>query len=375
VSVRVAQLVTELDPGGAERVVYDLATGLDRARFDPLVISLAPATGEVARWLAEARVPVASVGMTGKLDYGARRRLARILVREKVALLHAHLTHAIFLGRLAAADVRVPAVVSTVHVAERRWRPWHYLADRLTARLCDVEVCVSEAVRRHTARRARVPEGKLRVIYDGVDVARFDAAVDRRAARRSLGCGSDDKVIVSLGRLRRQKGHDLALRAMAEVARREPAARLVIVGDGPERDRLARLHARLGMGERALFAGQRDDVPAVLAAADVVVAASRYEGFGLAVAEAMAARRPVVATRVDSLPEIVAAGVSGLLVPPEDVSALSEAVLRVLADPGLARALGESGRARIAGRFTLAAMLRAHEALYDGLLRRKGAGT
>ncbi len=371
-SVKVAQLITELDPGGAERVVYDLATGLDPARFEQVVISLRPATGDVAGWLRDAGVAVRSVEMRSMLDLGARRRLEGILRDEGVEMLNTHLIHASLLGRRAAPRAGVRAVVYTVHLAERAWRPWRSLADRLTAGLLDATVCVSESARRRFLRRARARPEKVRVIYDGVDAERFCGPFDKTALRRSLGLSDEDLVIVSLGRLRRQKGHDIALRAMKTIGESEPRARLLIVGDGPEEKRLKKLHSRLGLGECAIFTGQRRDVPEVLAAADCLVAPSRYEGFGLAVAEAMAAGAPVVASRVDSIPEIIEDGVTGLLVPPGDAEALARAVVALLSDIGLARSLGEKARGVVRDKFPLDGMLRAYEALYEEVLRGKG---
>jgi glycosyltransferase involved in cell wall biosynthesis len=375
--VRLAQVVTELDPGGAERIVYELATRLDPARFDCLVVSLAPATGDVADWLREREVPVRSIGMTSKLDLTARHRLAKIFLEEEVGLLHTHLVHANYLGRRAAKVALVPAVVSTVHVVEHRFRPWHYWSDSLTSHLVDVEVCVSEGVKRHTQVRTWVPHEKLRVIYNGVDVARFRKADDparRSKGRELLGIGEDERVLVSVGRLRPQKGQDVLVQAMADVARAEPRARLVLVGDGPEKRRLERLVRRLGLGERVTLAGQRRDVVRALSAADLFASASRYEGLPLAVMEAMAAAKPVVATRVDSLPELIADGESGLLVPPEEPGRLAGACLEVLKGPGLARRLGAAARRRIEEGFTLEAMISAHESLYEEVLRAKGLG-
>jgi glycosyltransferase involved in cell wall biosynthesis len=231
---------------------------------------------------------------------------------------------------------------------------------------------VSESARALYLHRVGGDPARARVIYNGVDPARFAAPVDRAKVRRSFGLSEEDRAIVSLGRLRRQKGHDVALRAMTEIAAAEPRARMLVVGDGPERARLEKLHARLGLAGRAIMTGQREDVPGILAAADCLVAPSRYEGFGLAVAEAMAAGAPVVASRVDSIPEIVEDGVSGLLVRPGDARDLARGVVRVLGDAELARSLGERGRARVAERFTLDRMLRAYEELYENVLRAKG---
>jgi len=368
VSFRVAQLVTELDPGGAERVVHDIAAGLDPERFDPLVISVRPATGEVAGWLARADVPVRSVESRGRLGLGDARRLARILSEERVEILHAHLVRAIHLGAKASHRAGVRAVVATVHDIQRMLGRLRLSAMRRAAGRLDAVACVSEAAREDLVARVGIAPGKARVISNGVDPARFEGPFDRDATRRSLGVDEDAFVVMSLGRLRPEKGHDTALRAMVGIARGEPNARLVIVGDGPERARLERLASRLGLGARAVFVGQREDVGAVLAAADCMVAPSRYEGFGLAAAEAMAAGLPVVASNVYALPELIEDGVSGILVPSDEPGRLVQAVLRVLRDGDLAQALGAAARERVRERFTLDKMLRSYETLYEDVL-------
>jgi len=368
VSVRVAQLVTELDPGGAERVVHDIATGLDPRRFEPLVISVRPATGDVAAWLSRAGVPVRSVESRGRVGLGDARRLAGILREERVEILHAHLVRAIHLGARAGRRAGVRAVVATIHDIQRMLGRLRLGAMRRAAGRLDAVACVSEAARADLIARVGIAPGRARVIPNGVEPARFEGPFDRDDTRRSLGVDRDAFVILSLGRLRPEKGHDTALRAIVDIARVEPKARLVVVGDGPERARLERLASRLDLGARAVFAGQREDVPAILSAADCMVAPSRYEGFGLAAAEAMAAALPVVASNVYAHPELIEDGVSGILVRPGDPDALASSVIAILRDGDLARALGAAARERVRERFTLDKMLRSYEALYEDVL-------
>lgn len=371
-SVRVALLVTELDPGGAERIVHDIATGLDRERFEPVVVSVKPATGDVAGWLADAGVPVRSISMRSRLDVCAARRLARLLREERVEVLHAHLVHAIHLGAKAAARAGVRVFVATIHDMQLMLEGWRLRAMRRAAGALDAAACVSEAARAQYVECLGAPRARTRVVPNGVDVSRFEGPFDRGAARGSLGLAPDDLVVAALGRLRPEKGYDTALRAMVEVTKAEPRARLVIIGDGPERARLERLARRLGLGDRAAFAGQRDDVPRLLVAADCMVVPSRFEGFGLAAAEGMAAGLPVIASNVYALPELIEDGESGLLCPPDDPAALARAVLRVLRDRELARRLGDRARQRVRARFSLDAMLRAYETFYQGTLEAKG---
>lgn len=383
--LRILQLITELEPGGAERIVYELAKGLPRERFAVRVCSLRPASGAVAGWLREAGVPVHSLEMCCKWDASAIFRLARLLRSEKIQVLHSHLFHATFLARLAAG----PGLrrVNTVHIPERRRRPWRFWLERWTLGRNERVVCVSEAVRRFMREQARLPEKQMRVIYDGVDLQRFAAANDaeyRCAAaekvRRTLGLPADALVALAAGRLRAQKGFldlveawALFLKAAAPAAAR---AQLLIAGAGPERPVLEARIAALQLSSRVRLLGQRDDLSELMAGADVFVLSSHYEGFGLVLVEAMASGLPVLATAVDSVPEVLGtadsgdaddAGSAGVLVPARDPEALGKSLAELLNTPAETRArMGSAGRAR-AQKFSLGAMLSAHDALYSEL--------
>jgi len=361
--LRICQLITELRPAGAERCVYELATRLDRSRFDVQVAALRG--GEVADRLAAAGIRVTVLQMRGKWDLGKLTRLPRLLRRERIDLLHTHLFHADLPGRPAARLAGVPRLVHTVHVAEARWRPWQFAYARFAAPWCDRIVCVSHAVRRFHARRSGLPGWKYTVIPNGIDADAYARSEEVRARRRAEWGIPDDHVLLAfVGRLDRQKGVDVLLEAMDRLAERNCAVRLVLAGDGPQRAMVAeRLsHSRAGRLTRML--GFVHDVAGVLSAADVLVAPSRWEGFGLAAAEAMAAGLPVIATRVAGLSEIVSDGQTGLLIPPDDPAALAERIEKLACDPGLRERLGRSGRQRVLREYTIDANVAAHERLY-----------
>jgi glycosyltransferase involved in cell wall biosynthesis len=193
----------------------------------------------------------------------------------------------------------------------------------------------------------------------------------RAELRRELGLEPEGEVIGTLGRLEPQKGVEHLLRAMVRVLDARPAARLVIVGDGPLRAELEALAARLGIARAVRFAGWRTDVPEVLSALDLFCLASLWESFGIVLAEAMLASLPIVATRVDGIPEVVCDGETGFLVAPGSDAELAERILALLADAPLRRALGEAGRARALERFSVRRMV----AEYEGFFRRLAAGS
>src|SRR5262249_4177146 len=188
---------------------------------------------------------------------------------------------------------------------------------------------------------------RVRVIYNGIDTAAFaNGCHDREAVRRDLGLGADDFVILLVARLDYLKDHATAVRTLERVARSRPDARLVLVGEGPERPKIEDQVRRLGVAAGVRFLGLRQDVARLLRATDLFLLTSVSEGIPLTVLEAMAAGLPVVATRVGGLAEVVVDGETGLLAPPGDDAALAGAVLRLAADPGARRRMGRRGQER-----------------------------
>jgi glycosyltransferase involved in cell wall biosynthesis len=360
-------MITELRPAGAERCVYELATRLDKDRFDVEVLALRG--GAVADWLAEAGVKVHVLGVRGKWDVVKLSALRNILREGKFDLLHTHLFHADLAGRIGAAWAGVPHLVNTVHIAEARFRPWQYCLARVFAKRCRRIICVSEAVRDHHSRRSGLPASRYTVIHNGIDASAYSHDPQaRQRLRNEWGVGADEAVCVFLGRLDRQKGVDVLLAAFSHLGARGAARRLIIAGDGPQRSLVENYISHGEGGRMAKYLGFVRDVRSVLSAGDVFVMPSRWEGFGLAAAEAMAAGLPVVATRVAGLGEVVLDGETGVLVEKNDAVELAEQVERLLRDAELRRRLGEAGRQRVFAQFSLADNIAAHAELYTRIV-------
>jgi glycosyltransferase involved in cell wall biosynthesis len=220
---------------------------------------------------------------------------------------------------------------------------------------------------------ARVAPERIRVIWSAVDPEALRPSATREVLRAQLGAGPEMPVLLVAANLVRRKGVDVLLAAVAALAPRSRST-LWVAGDGPERAELESAAARLGIAERVRFLGRRSDVPDLLEACDVFVLPARQEGLGVAALEAMARGRPVVASAVGGLAEIVIPERTGLLVPPDDAAALAAALDRLLADPGLARRLGAAGAARVAEHFLAEQMVSAYEALYREILAESTAG-
>jgi glycosyltransferase involved in cell wall biosynthesis len=345
----IAYLITELDRGGAELALLRLLRGLDRARFDPAVFSLA-GDGPVGESIRAAGIPVAALH--------AHRRPARALLdlvrrlrRLRPAILHASLFHANVFGVAAARLAGVPRVFASLRVCEEG-RPRRAAVERLALRRADRIVCVSAAVRDRARRTAGLPADRLAVIPNGVEVPP-DPPPPRPFRRR----------VLTVAHLRPQKGIDDLARALPAVLAVVPEAAFTVVGRG-DADGYRRLARSLGADSAICFPGETDAVGPYYTDADLFVLPSRWEGCPNVVLEAMAAGLPVVATAVGGTPELVADGATGFLVPPRSPAALADRILALLRDPARAHAMGAAGRARAAAEFSTRRMVEAHEALY-----------
>ncbi len=372
--VRVMLLTVGLDVGGTEAHILELASRLDPRRYRATVCGL-KGDGCIARELRLRGIPVATLGATGRLDVRVLPRLLRLIRRERPDVLHAFLFRANLLARVAGRLLRVPVVISSYHELELLRVPRYRLLDRWTARWSSAMSCCSDAVRTFILDRVGGAPARYVTIPFGVDPDRFRdvPAADRRA----LGLPAEGPVIGTVCRLvEPTKGLSVLLRAFAQLTRERPEtpARLLIVGEGPALEPLRRQAAALGIAPAVVFTGLQRDIPRLLPLMALFVLPSRYEGFGLAILEALAAGTPVVATAVGGIPEIVTHGKTGLLVPPGDPQALCRAMQAMLASPGWARSLGRQGREHVRSRFSIETMVWQHEALYARLIGRRPDG-
>lgn len=349
-----------LGPGGAERLLVEQA----RVRGDDVEVEAAyllAGKRHLVDDLERAGVATHCLGVRTEADPRWLVRLSRLLRRGRFDVVHVHSPVSAALTRILVHTAhRRVAVVDTEH---NRWPSHHRLTrllNRVTFPLNDAALAVSEEV---VASMPARPRRATRVLTHGIDAAGVRArAGDRDATRRELGCGVDDIVCVTVANLRAQKRYPDLLDAARAVVDRDPRVRFVTAGQGPLAHEVRARRDALGLGDRFALLGYRDDVPRLLAAADLFVLASAHEGLPVAVMEAFALGVPVVATAVGGLVEAVTDGVSGLLVPPGDPDALAAAILRA-ADPAV-RAELAAGADAASTRFAVADAERAIEATY-----------
>jgi glycosyltransferase involved in cell wall biosynthesis len=355
--------------GGAEHALFMLIEALDPAAWRPtLLLEEATGTEPLAERAAALGVPVQMIAPMPLGLGGARRvpALVRLLRAERPAVFHAHLSWplAAKYGLVAAVVARVPAVVATVQLIPK------FELDRssraqLRALSAGVGryIAVSRDVATELVGRFRWPAGKVEVVYNAVQLERFEAP--RSPTLRAELAGERERpVVLTSARLDEQKGHQVLFRAATEI----PDAVFALAGEGPQRASLEALAAELGIADRVLFLGQRSDIPELLAASDVFALPSLYEGSSLALLEAMAAGRALVSSAIGGTDELIDDGESGLLVPPGDAAALAAALRRLLSDEALRASLAHRARQRVERDFTRDAMARRVEGIYEELL-------
>ncbi len=354
-------LLTNFDRGGAEKIVARCAIGLSRRKYAVQVAALQGRSQAMKNDLARAGIPAHDLGMPWKGDIRAVVRLARLLRQERIQILFTFMFHPTLLGRLIGWLSGVPIRVSSERTMAWEWTG-RRLLNRWTVGLATHVLAVSERVAEYAAREFRIPPDRLTTIWNGVDLDHF------RPIRRDASAGAP--VVGCTARLHPENDQATLLRAISTVGRRWPDVQLLLVGRGPEEERLKQLGEALGILAHIRFVGEQPDVAPFLQQMDLYVQPSVVAGMPNSVLEAMAAGLPVVATAVGGIPEVVVEGETGLLVPPRDSAALANAMLKLLVDGGLAEAFGRAGRARVEAHFGEDRMREQLETLLDRLVQR-----
>jgi len=375
--MRVVHIIKVVRIAGAEQHLLTLLDGLRASNVDARMILLVEPSNPMENYVqaATARgIPVEPMTIGSHVDLTLHRRLYSALRHMQPDIVHTHLLHADVFGIPAARAARVPIVVTSRHNDNtfRRRFPIRQTNQALWQSV-DAGIAISQSLARFCVEVEGAPAEKIHTIYYGLDPERWlvDAKGARVVLRRELGMGRHDLLVGMACRLIEQKGVTYGLKAFARVAEEFPAAHIVVAGDGPLREALENQAKWMTAAERVHFLGWRSDVPFLLAALDILLVPSLWEGFGLVLLEAMAQSIPIIASDVSALPEIVIHAETGLLAPPADVEALADALRLLLADKALRRHLGLMGQDRLEQHFGAARMVGETMALYEELLREK----
>jgi glycosyltransferase involved in cell wall biosynthesis len=384
--VRILRIIARLNIGGPALHTTLLTERLDPRRYEARLIAGTEGPGEGNYLALHGAVPervtvLPALGrqVKGVSDLVALYQLVGVMRRMRPHVVHTHTAKAGTLGRLAARLARVPVVVHTYHghVLHGYFSPRTtrmFLAfERSLARWTDCLLAVSHTVRRELLAMGVGSPERFRVIPLGLDLDRYAGADAARGSLRSeLGLAPDVPVVTIVARLVPIKAHEVFLRAARRVRDALPTSQFLVVGDGERRRPLEALATELGLDANVRFLGWRRDLERVYADAWVVALTSRNEGSPVSLIEAMAAGRPVIATRVGGVPDLIAQDVTGCLVPPDDPEALAVALVALLRDPDRRQALGKAARERVLPAFAADRLVADVDRLYQDLLRAKG---
>jgi glycosyltransferase involved in cell wall biosynthesis len=350
--------------GGQEKRILRELLGLSRESFRPL-LACQPES-RIGERAAARGLQVDYIKMRANIDPLAVFQFIRMFHRYKIDIVHTHSSGDSWMAATAAKiSPRHPSVVRTRHlsVSFNSRLIYSYMADRV--------VTVGSSTRRYMIEEKGIPEGKVLTIPTGVDLTQFNPRESREDLRGELGIPARTPVYGTVAVFRRLKGHRYLLEAVPEITRSVPGAKLLLIGEGPQENNLQKIIAEKGIKESVIMPGFREDIARVLNTLDVFVFPSLEEALGTAILEAMSMEKPVVATRVGGIPEVVQEGRTGYLIDPEDPRAIAQRVIRLLKDGEMRRQMGAEGRKLVETHYDNRVMVRQLEKLYHELMERR----
>ena len=377
---KIAYLIDGLSMGGAERLMVPILKHLSRAHFDPYVCAMQSKDGNpMADEIRALGVPVECLNIKHLRELDAIPRLTHYLKSIRADLVHTQLEAANILGNISAKLLRLPSVC-TIHVMPsldvKTKMKMHQKVEWFTLRhFCDRVISVSEEARQYHIKISGSSEEQVTTIYNGIDLSAFsdmDYARERRSVRAELGIPLDADVLVTVAVLRPPKGIQFLIRAMPAILASHPNTYYLIVGSGSHREALMEEVGKAGVSERVVFAGMRKDVPQLLAASDIFVLPTLTEALPTVLAEAMAARLPLIASRVGGIPEMITNGQNGFLTEPEDLKGLASACIHLLKNRDERAAMSAEGWRIVHQKFSIERQVEQLRDLYLGQLHAYG---
>ena len=376
--------VTEATTAGVRRHFRDLVAHLDKERFSVDVVCSTLRDAGFLNDIESMRLGgagVAVVQMSRAInpasDVAALAAMRRAIRQSKPDVVHTHSSKAGFLGRLAARLEGTPAIIHTPHVfpfemeAPRPRKTLYFLLEKLAARWTDRFICVSRHERDFAVQSGLAPASRFVLIENGIGAPPPVPPSDAEKHRMELGLEPADLVVGAVGRFTPQKGYGYLVLAAEGVVKRFPNAKFILVGDGETREAIESMAARLRLRSHFVFTGAREDALSLYPLFDLFVLPSLWESLPYALLEAMAAGRAIIATQVGGIPEAIAHGQTGCLVPPKDPAALAQAMIELLPNEPRRQALGSAAREVVHSRYGLDRMVRLTETLYTETLDAK----
>ncbi len=364
-------VIDGLEFGGGERVFQQLATGL-KDRFKISVA--ATAGGNFEDGIRELGVKFFSVDMSRQFSLRSIRQLSGIIKNNKIDLVHSQGARADFYTRIAGRVAGSPHNFCTIAMPVKGFdvKPLRKIIyrtiDSFAERYVQKFIVVSDALKRVLIEKRGISEHKVVRIYNGIELDQYQPNADCSNSRKKWNISQESPVIGAIGRMVWQKGFEFLIRAIPEVIQAVPDVKFIFVGDGPLRGKLGALSEELGVRDKVIFAGFRNDIKEVLSAVDLLAVPSLLEGFPMITLEAMAMARPIIATHIDGTTEQITDGENGIIVPPKDHIALAEAILRLIQDKEFSKKLGVTARQRVKQRFSVEKMIKETEKIYLSII-------
>lgn len=364
--IRVLHLIQGLEVGGLEYMVVNLLNGLDMRRYQSSVCCY-DTLGPLVKSL-NGEVEIHHLKRKQGVDYTYSFKLAIFLKRKKIQILHLHNSTAFFYGVIAGKIARVPVIVYTEHARDVFPDIKIRIADKFLSLFTDKVIVVAGYLKKNLIKYEWFNPLKMTTIYNGIDETKFNFESHPTEIREGLGLPENRKIIGIVARLDPIKNHKCLIKAMQLVIKKFSDSLLLIVGDGSQREELEGLTKNIGLERNVIFLGTRQDVPQLLSIMDIFILSSKSEGLPITLLEAMAASKPIIATNVGGIPEVIENGINGILIPPDNSEAMAEAVLELLKDEEKSKKLGMMARKRFENNFTLPMMVRKYEELYESFL-------
>ncbi len=363
--IRLLQIIPTLDRAGAEKQMSLLVRHLDPSRFEPHVCVLTR-SGPLEGELRAAGIPLHLVGKRRRVDLAAYLRLRRVIRQVRPDIVQTWLFAGNSYGRVAAREARVPVIVASERCVDLWKAGWQFAIDRLLCRWTDAIVVNSPAVRDFYVQHG-LPAEKFAVIPNAVELPPEKPPCSREELLKELGLPTQTRLVAVIGRLWPQKQIEDAIWAADLLKVIRDDVHLLVIGDGPERDRLLRFRDQVEIADRVHFLGHREDVPRILPHIDVLWSTSRYEGQSNTILEGMAYGRPIVATDIPGTRDMIIPGKTGFLFPVGDRAALARFTQQLLENPALANEIGQTARQFVAENFSLQRMVAQFQELYERL--------
>ncbi len=371
---KVLWLIKGLNAGGAEKLLSMSLPYLDRDTYDYQVTYLFKNMNNLVPEFTRQGIPVSCLNMERAYDFRVIFKLSRLLREQEIDILHTHLPYSGVMGRLAAILAGVKVIISTEHGLSESYHPITRFLNILTLPLSHSIIAVSQATARSLLRYKIIRQKKVRVIYNAIDLTdpKF-FQTDPESIKKSLGINGHSLVVGTVANIRPEKGHQYLIEAAALVLKRRPEVTFVIVGrENTSGDlyRLEELAKRLGIRDKIIFTGYRQDALQIMNIFDVFVLPSIWEAFAIVLLEAMNLGKPIVATNVGGIPEAVNEAVNGFLVAPRQPNQLASRILDLLNNSALRNQMGEAGREKIRDRFNIEHVVKEVEQVYAMALNR-----